>query len=313
MKNNNQYAQRLRPILIYLEENFDKKLNLEDVAHKAHISPYHFHRVFKSVTGETFGNYLRRLKLEHAVHQLFHQKTSVTKVALDLNFSSSQSLAKALKTQFGFTATDVLQCQNLPELKQLLKNSKIGHLLSNFEYAIEFQKSDDMTSSTPKERLFMKTQKVAEKSLAYIRITGEYGTQSAIIEQSVQTLYQWAGTQGFNIQDLECIFIYHDNPSITPATQCRTDICLSIPKDSNNQNDREVIGSIAFQIIPEGGYAVRRFNVVDKTGFAKHWDDLVSDVVKSDLTLAERPCFEIYHSYDGDTGAADLSIYVAVD
>lgn len=229
MKKNNQYAQRLRPILAYLEANFDKNLNLEDVANKANISPYHFHRVFKSVTDETLGSYLRRIKLEHAVYQLFHQKKSVTEIALDLNFSSSQSLAKALKTQFGFTATDVLQCQNLNDLKKLLKNSKIGHLLSNFEYAVEFQKSDDTASITSKERIFMQTHKITEKSLAYIRITGEYGTQSDTIQQSVQILYQWAGVQGFDTKNLECIFIYHDNPSITPAKQCRTDICLSIP------------------------------------------------------------------------------------
>ncbi len=64
MKTN--YHQKLKPVIRYLEQHYNTQLNLEDVARLALLSPYHFHRVFKAVTGETLNEYLRRLRLQQA-------------------------------------------------------------------------------------------------------------------------------------------------------------------------------------------------------------------------------------------------------
>lgn len=123
------YHQRIRPVLRYLEANFDQPLNLEEVALQAHLSPYHFHRIFKAVVGETLGDFMRRLKMEKSASVLFYHKRSITEVALDFGFSSSQAFAKAFKQHFGLTASQVRECQDIEAFSQLMRNSKIGHTL----------------------------------------------------------------------------------------------------------------------------------------------------------------------------------------
>lgn len=65
------YHKRLLPVIRHLEAHFDEPLNLEEVAALAHLSPYHFHRIFKAVTGETLNEHLRRLRLEKVATSCF--------------------------------------------------------------------------------------------------------------------------------------------------------------------------------------------------------------------------------------------------
>lgn len=83
------YQKRLLPVIRFLETNFDQPINLEAVARMACLSPYHFHRIFKAVVGETLNDYLRRLRMEKAANQLFYKKRTVVEVALSMGFSSS--------------------------------------------------------------------------------------------------------------------------------------------------------------------------------------------------------------------------------
>ncbi len=101
------YHKRLLPVIRFLETNFDQPFNLEEVARMAYLSPYHFHRIFKAVVGETLNDYLRRLRMEKAANHLFYKKLSVVDVALSMGFSSSQAFAKAFKQHFGLTASQV--------------------------------------------------------------------------------------------------------------------------------------------------------------------------------------------------------------
>ncbi|WP_000845449.1 helix-turn-helix domain-containing protein, partial [Vibrio mimicus] len=168
------YHQRIRPVLRYLETNFDQPLNLEEVALQAHLSPYHFHRIFKAVVGETLGDFMRRLKMEKSASVLFYHKRSITEVALDFGFSSSQAFAKAFKQHFGLTASQVRECQDIEAFSQLMRNSKIGHTLRKngnepsgllpytHEKSTEWSKNMAIESFTP-------------GGLAYVRVTGPYG------------------------------------------------------------------------------------------------------------------------------------------
>lgn len=71
--------------------------------------------------------------------------------------------------------------------------------------------------------------------LAFVRVTGEYGKN---YEPATQKLYQWASPRG--LADNTCIFIYHDNPEITPAEKCRTDVCLLLDGAVEGNNDVEI-------------------------------------------------------------------------
>ena len=50
----------------YIQSNWKNKISIFDLASVAALSPYHFHRVFKSIYNETPSRFIRNIKLEHA-------------------------------------------------------------------------------------------------------------------------------------------------------------------------------------------------------------------------------------------------------
>ena len=64
------YRNRILRVQLFIEEHLDEELALEQLARLAHFSPYHFHRVFRAMVGETVGEHVRRLRLERAALRL---------------------------------------------------------------------------------------------------------------------------------------------------------------------------------------------------------------------------------------------------
>lgn len=257
------YHKRLLPVIRHLETHFDEPLNLEEVAALAHLSPYHFHRIFKAVTGETLNEHLRRLRLEKVANLLFYRKLSVTETALSFGFSSSQSLAKAFKQHFALTPSQVRECESINEFAELLRNSKIGHTLRKNGH-VEKRSSAYTRMKSHTGSITMDMQHFPASHLAFVRVTGEYGKN---YEPATQKLYQWAGPRG--LTNNTCIFIYHDNPEITPAEKCRTDVCLLLDEAVEGNNDVEI------KPFPGGHYACMRRTITDVKQYPLAWDELM--------------------------------------
>ncbi len=294
------YHKRLVPVIRYLEKHFNDPLNLIEVAALANFSPYHFHRTFKAVQGETLADFIRRLRLEAAANDLFKTKQPIINIALDYGFSSSQNFAKSFKQHFGVTPSAFRECTDYQAFSDLTRNSKIGHTLrKNGNDAVTSNSYTGSELSTWSKT--MKTQQFESSKLAYVRVTGPYGQG---YEEPSGRLYQWAKMKG--LSGNTCMFIYHDNPEITPTDKCRTDICLMVPEDV------EVPSGIELKDFPGGQYAVMRQTITEIGQYAKAWDDLMSNVIKSGIETDDRPCFELYHSYDPQTQHSDVSFCTAI-
>ncbi|HHQ4893061.1 TPA: AraC family transcriptional regulator [Aeromonas veronii] len=274
------YQARLRPVIRALEQN--PELCLSEAASLAALSSYHFHRVFTAVTGETPAEMQRRLRMERAARSLRYSRDPVTEIALSAGFASSQAFAKAFRKQFAM-APGMLRRQ--PSLLQLSKN---GHAAARGAGYAE--------SRSHERRQPMKTEQMAPRTLAYIRVTGPYGTG---YEPVCDQLYQWSAEQG--LAEAEWIFIYHDNPEITAPQQCRTDICVTVPAGTKGS------GSVEIQSLAGGRYALTRTTVTDQAQYPLLWQQHIGDIVAAGHELDDRPCFELYHSYDPVTKVADVS------
>ena len=88
-----------------LEE--DNPPTLEGAAKASGLSKYHFHRIFKLVSGETFADMVTRLRLAKGLGTLASEKTSITQAAMAAGYGSSQAFAKAVKRETEMTATDI--------------------------------------------------------------------------------------------------------------------------------------------------------------------------------------------------------------
>lgn len=81
--------------------------SLEELAQAAAMSKYHFHRVYRLLSGETCGETLQRLKLARGAAALKRPGARVTDAALLAGYSSSQAFAKALKEAVALPASDL--------------------------------------------------------------------------------------------------------------------------------------------------------------------------------------------------------------
>ena len=61
--------------------DLDAALDLQALARGAALSPFHFHRIFRGMVGETPVELHRRLRMERAACRLLQEETEVTAVA----------------------------------------------------------------------------------------------------------------------------------------------------------------------------------------------------------------------------------------
>src|SRR6266852_6048154 len=107
-----EYDGRMHRVLEHIDQQLDQPLDLNTLAEVAHFSSFHFHRLFSAWMGETFGDYLRRRRLEMAAMRLIAQPgVPVLEIALSVGFGSTEAFARAFKTRFGCTATEWRQGQ----------------------------------------------------------------------------------------------------------------------------------------------------------------------------------------------------------
>ena len=103
--------------------------NLDELANAAALSPFHFHRVYRLLTGETVGQSIQRLKVTHAL-ELVNGGDSVTGAALAAGYSSSQSLAKAVKQHTGASISELRTVGLSDEIGRLNQLRKEGSAMS---------------------------------------------------------------------------------------------------------------------------------------------------------------------------------------
>ena len=65
-----QYQRQLDAVTDYIYAHLDDDLSLDRLADVSGFSPYHWHRIYRAVRGETAAQTVRRLRLERAATML---------------------------------------------------------------------------------------------------------------------------------------------------------------------------------------------------------------------------------------------------
>lgn len=281
------YRERLTPVLRALER--DPDLSIEALASRACLSLYHFHRVFTAVVGEAPGEMCRRLRMQRAAWQLCYTDASVTAIALGAGLGSSQAFAKAFRRHYGCTPGAFRRDKG----KNGHLDRKEGHA---WQGALPYAEGHSSARSNT-----MNTVEMDARTLAYIRVTGPYGEGYDAV---CHRLHLWAAPRG--LEGGEWIFIYHDNPEVTPPAQCRTDIGISVPVGTLGA------GEVEIQLIPAGCYAQSRYLITDRSQYGERWQEHIGDIVAAGLAFGDGPCFELYHSVSNDPLRDDVSFCSSV-
>jgi AraC family transcriptional regulator len=87
------YTNRINRAIDYILAHLDESPSLEELSKAACFSSFHFHRIFRAITGETVNFHTNRLRLEMAARLLKYSKNSATNIALECGFSSSSTMS----------------------------------------------------------------------------------------------------------------------------------------------------------------------------------------------------------------------------
>jgi AraC family transcriptional regulator len=101
-----RYLRRIERVVDALLASPADAHSVESLAAIAHMSEYHFHRVFRALMGETVQTTMRRVRLVLAADRLAGGGESVARIAQSAGYESPQAFARAFRSYTRSTPGD---------------------------------------------------------------------------------------------------------------------------------------------------------------------------------------------------------------
>lgn len=277
------YVSSVNKALQFIDENLDTDLSLESISQVACFSPFHFHRIFKSITNETLNAYIKRKRIEKVATVLIRKpEVSITELSLLFGFNSNSSLTRAFKKNYGISPSEFRKQKHDRFSKISQVESKNGQGRVVFEqYICSIENLKEWTEMNAK----IEIKEIADLELAYVTSIGKQGIATAF-----DTLVNWATPLGLLKQpDTKMVTIYHDSFKTTSPDKVRISACITLTEPL------KVSGNIGRTAIKKGKFIVGSF-VIGLPDFEKSWNGLFVWMAENGYKKANRDPFEIYHN-----------------
>lgn len=280
------YKERLARVLVYIQQQLDEPLSLEELAERAHISPFHFHHVFTGMVGETPMGHIRRLRLERAAARLKHGRRSVVEIALEAGYETHEAFSRAFKIAFSASPSQFRRSQAICPLPTAPSGIHYlnGQPLRHFK-----------TNRIGDPAMKVTLQNLPALRVACVRHTGSYDQCGKAWDRLMAVL----GPAGF-LAGARFLGVCYDDPEVTPPDKIRYDACVTV------DDDFAPSGDIGILIIPGGEYAVTtHFGPYQNLG--QTYRRLLGQwLPRSGRELRSSPCFEEYFNSPENTAPEDL-------
>ncbi|WP_100334187.1 AraC family transcriptional regulator [Bacillus alkalisoli] len=107
------YEIHIKRTIDYIEENLHEDISLENLAEIACFSPYHFHRIFQALVGESVMEYVRKRRLTYAAERLYYSNEKVLDIAIEVGFQYQVSFNRSFKKVFGVSPVQYRNAKSL--------------------------------------------------------------------------------------------------------------------------------------------------------------------------------------------------------
>ena len=101
------YSEKIYLARQYIKDNYSNPdLTLGDTAEHIHVSVPYLSKKFKEETGDSFQNYLQRLRLSKAMAMLKDEEIMIWEIATQCGYSSQHYFSTAFKKELGMSPAD---------------------------------------------------------------------------------------------------------------------------------------------------------------------------------------------------------------
>lgn len=102
----------LRRVRAYIDGHIGERISLDELAHQAGVSRFHFARQFRLSTGESPMAYLRRVRIERSKSILQTRDTTIAEVAARLGFSDQSHFTRIFGRLVGVSPGSFARCDD---------------------------------------------------------------------------------------------------------------------------------------------------------------------------------------------------------
>jgi len=191
------HARRIARAMAHLAARPEHTPSLEELAAVAAFSPCHFHRAYRSLTGETPAETLTRLRLSRAAAALLRSDEPMTRIAAAAGYGSIPAFSRAFREALG-----------VPPGAYRIR-AGIGVSIPEAE--------DDMSDITIIE--------YPAVHLAALPHRGSYDMIGPLFDQ----LGAWAAGRGLLGPQTRMLGLYHDDPRSMPEAGLHSHACVEVP------------------------------------------------------------------------------------
>lgn len=227
-------ADRIERAIAYVDERARERPGLEELARVACMSPYHFHRTFSRVVGESVRRYVARRALARAAWALARRPAlSVTETAMEFGFSSPSDFSRAFRSAYGMSPTE------FREVNAAGFASRAGAYASG-------------------DGLGARIERLPDLRLAFIRVFGlSADRRSARIEEAFARLHGLMRRGGAAVEGGLALGLTMDHPETLALDRCRYYACIEAAEGATPGGEARVAlfrtaGRYARAEVPEG-------------------------------------------------------------
>jgi two-component system response regulator YesN len=99
----------VRKVINYINNYFNDKITLEEIACRMNITPEHLSRLFTKELGKSFSDYLKTYRIDKAKKMLISDKMKIYEVANKVGYSDSKYFCKVFKEVTGMTPKEYMK------------------------------------------------------------------------------------------------------------------------------------------------------------------------------------------------------------
>jgi AraC family transcriptional regulator len=282
------YEQAVQRTIDHIVGNLDEALDLDTLARDACLSPFHFHRVFRGMVGETPLELIRRLRMERAAWRLVERELgrtrAVTAIAFDAGYDTHEAFTRAFRASYNTS----------PSGFRLRKHARIElaapcgvHFMTNGRPMPPFIPRDSGGKAMQVEITEMPAMRVGA-----VRHIGPYNQ----ITQAFERLHVIVERSGLSKADVTALIaIYYDTPDVTPLDQLRSDAGIALVDGA------ALPEGLDEQPIPAGRYA-RTTHVGPYEQLGDVWARFMGEwLPASGHRIGDSASYEIYRNTPMDT------------
>lgn len=267
------YQERLSRVVAYIHDHLDEPLDLARLAEVAHLSAFHWHRVYQALYGETIAATVRRLRLHRATGYLANTALPIEQIARKCGYPNVQSFTRAFGGMFG-TSPSRYRAEGS---HTVFRQGPAHPLVAGYTVHVH---------------------QVPAVQLAGVAHVGSYMRVGKAFAQTHAAM----AAQGFLLPQTRWMAVYYDDPYAVPEAQLHSRAGLSLPLGYGGAvapplEPFTLGGGLCAVLRCQGPYASMRAAYQWLYG---QW------LVQSGYAAADLPVFEDYLNNPSDTAPADL-------